>query len=123
MGADLAYLGTRFIASRESLAPEDFKTMVCGARASDIVYTPAISGISGNYLRPSIVAAGLDPERLEASERAELEYKVKAWRDVWSAGQGVGAINDVPTTAELCRRLAEEYRAAMRRAAADPFAR
>jgi nitronate monooxygenase len=123
MGADLAYLGTRFIATREALAPETFKAMIREARAADIVYTPAISGVSGNYLRQSILAAGLDPEALAAAEPPELGYKVKAWRDVWSAGQGVGAIDDAPPATELCRRLAEEYRAAMEAAAADPFDR
>jgi nitronate monooxygenase len=121
MGADLAYLGTRFIATREALVPDDYKAMIVASRAADIVYTPAISGIDANFLRPSIVAAGRDPEDRRPGAALDLEHEARAWRDVWSAGQGVGAIADVPGAAALCDRLAEEYRAAMRAAATDPF--
>ncbi|CAN5637509.1 nitronate monooxygenase family protein [soil metagenome] len=122
MGADLAYLGTRFIATREAMAPPAFKAMIVETRAADIVYTPAVSGINANFLRPSIVASGRDPDNLAPGGALDLASERKAWRDVWSAGQGVGAIRDEPPAAVLCARLAEEYRAAMRAAAADPFA-
>jgi nitronate monooxygenase len=112
LGADLAYLGTRFIATRESLAPDEFKQMILAARGADIVYTPAISGVHGNFMRQSLVAAGLDPDNLppkpEINTSSEGREK-RAWKHVWSAGQGVGSISDVPTTAALCVRLREEY--------------
>lgn len=116
MGADLAYVGTRFLATRESLASDEHRAMILRADASDIVYTPAISGVPGNFLRPSVLAAGLDPER----PRETLDFgtgDTKAWRDVWSAGQGVGSIDDVPSAYDLGLRLAEEYREALADAA------
>ncbi|EAR50923.1 2-nitropropane dioxygenase-like protein [Oceanicola granulosus HTCC2516] len=123
MGADMGYLGTRFIATREAMVPEAQKQMILAARARDILYTPAISGVAANFLRPSIEAAGLDPDHLPPAGRMNLEKEAKAWSRVWSAGQGVGGIDDVPSVAELCERLAAEYRAAMQAAAGDPFAR
>lgn len=117
MGADLAYLGTRFIATRESRAPEPYKRMLCEAGAGDIVYTPAVSGIPGNFLRQSLEAAGIDPAALRAASdiAAELQGgEIRAWRDIWSAGQGVAAIGDVPTVAELVARLEAEFEAARR---------
>lgn len=122
MGADLAYLGTRFIATREAAAPEGHKAMILAARAADILYTPAISGVAANFLRPSIAAAGLDPDALPDHATLDLNNEVKAWRTVWSAGQGVGTIDDVPTAADLCDRLLAEYREAMRGAVEDGFA-
>lgn len=121
MGADFAYLGTRFIATKESLAAEGFKEMITESTAADIVYTPAISGVSGNFLRPSIVAAGRDPDNLtvDANSALHLEGEAKVWKDIWSAGQGVGGIADIPTTAELCARLTAEYREALAKAAAE----
>ncbi len=112
MGADLAYLGTRFIATRESLAPDDYKQMIVRACAADILYTPAISGVHANFLKPSMVAAGLDPDNLPAHGKLDLSSEHRAWKAIWSAGHGVGTIDDVPGTAELCRRLAAEYDAA-----------
>ncbi len=121
MGADLAYLGSRFIATTESLAYPAFKDMVVAGNANDIVYTQAISGVLGNFLRPSIRAAGLDPDDLPEKtggfQTSELEpedprNEVKAWKTVWSAGQGIGSITDIPSTADLVRRLAAEYKAA-----------
>jgi nitronate monooxygenase len=111
MGADLAYLGTRFICTRESLAPDGFKEMILAAKAKDIVYTNAISGVHANFLRASIVAAGGDPENLppHSGMRVTAEGEAKAWKDIWSAGHGVGDIHDTPTTAELCNRLVREY--------------
>ncbi len=115
LGADLAYLGTRFIATRESLAPTAFKEMIVSATARDILYTPAISGVHGNFLRPSIIAAGGDPDHLPAHPgmRSGIEEEAKAWKDVWSAGHGVSDIQDIPTTAGLCARLRREYRDAL----------
>lgn len=121
MGADLAYLGTRFIATQESLAPDDYKKMVVGAVAKDIVYTSAISGVHANFLGPSLAANDLDPEALKKFEAQPnlkpIDDEVKAWKTVWSAGQGVGSIEDVPSVAELCARLIEEYRTAVGEAA------
>ncbi|MFC3124190.1 NAD(P)H-dependent flavin oxidoreductase [Pseudoroseomonas globiformis] len=113
LGADLAYIGTRFIATRESLASPDYKRMVLDARANDIVYTAAISGVKGNFLRQSLSAAGLNPERLAEQEALNLtEHEKRPWKNIWSAGQGVGAIDDLPGTEALCARLAAEYREA-----------
>lgn len=121
MGADLAYLGTRFICTRESLVKDANRQMILEASAADIVYTPAISGVPANYLKPSLAAAGLDPENLPTDKKMDMarhgDPEKRAWRDVWSAGQGAGAIDDVPTAAELCRRLTEEYQAALAGAA------
>lgn len=116
LGADLAYLGTRFLATRESLAPAEQKQMVVASMASDIVYTPAISGVDGNFLRESVRQAGLDPDGLPDGYNFGTG-DVKAWKQVWAAGQGVGGIDDVPAAAELCARLSEEYRAALAEAA------
>ncbi len=125
LGADLAYLGTRFIATRESAADDAYKQMLVTARAQDIVYTDKVSGIFGNFLRPSLERAGLqvdepgprkrvdmDLTRRAAEAEARADSEAKAWKHIWSAGQGVGAIHDVPTTAELVARLVAEYRAA-----------
>jgi len=119
LGADLAYMGTRFIATREAAASEDYKRMIVAAQARDIAYTPEFTGVNGNYLRPSIAAAGVDPDALalpgaSAAYRSRDKSGQTAWRDIWSAGQGVGAIDDVPPVAELVARLAEEYREARR---------
>ena len=121
MGADLAYVGTRFIATEESLAPPGFKEMITRSGAADIVYTPAISGVSGNFLRESIVAAGRDPDNLaiDANSALHLEGEAKAWKDVWSAGQGVGGIRDILPMAALCARLRQEYRDSLRTVAAE----
>ena len=118
MGADLAYMGTRFIATRECQASEDYKAMLVEARAADIVYTPAISGVNANFLRQSIAAAGLDPDNLPTKHGMDMSggSEARAWKNVWSAGQGVGSIDDVPTVAELARRLEEEYQEALARA-------
>lgn len=122
LGADLAYLGTRFIATRESMASPEQKQMVLDTRASDILYTPAISGVNANFMRPSIVAAGLDPDNLVSHGKLDMKNEARAWKTVWSAGQGVGSIADTPAAAELCERLVAEYREAMSGAARDPFA-
>jgi nitronate monooxygenase len=121
MGADLAYLGTRFLTTRESLAQDGFKRMVLDSTAADILYTPKISGVNANFLRPSIAAADLDPEALEG--RLDMEGEARVWRDIWTAGHGVGTIDDIPPVRDLCLRLRDEYDAALRRAAAEAAAR
>jgi nitronate monooxygenase len=115
MGADLAYLGTRFINTRESLAPSGFKEMILQSASKDILYTAAISGVHANFLRASIVAAGIDPDHLPSHGGLRLtgEEEARAWKDVWSAGQGVGDIDDIPGTADLCARLIREYEEAL----------
>ncbi|MGK7862927.1 NAD(P)H-dependent flavin oxidoreductase [Falsiroseomonas sp. E2-1-a4] len=115
MGADLAYIGTRFIASAEANAAESYKRMIVEGQAADILYTPFFTGIPGNYLKPSITAAGLDPEELPAVDKTSANFgttRVKPWKDVWGAGQGVGSITDAPPVAEIVARLRAEYAAA-----------
>lgn len=124
-GADLAYIGTRFIATAESIAPRGFKDMTVAARAEDIVHTPAISGVNANFLRPSIRAAGLDPDNLppfEGGGHRGSEERPKAWKNIWSAGQGVGGVDAVLPVADLAARLAREYSAAVEAMAKDRFA-
>ena len=115
MGADMVYMGTRFMATAESLAVERQRQMILDARAADIVYTPAVSGIPGNFLRASLAAAGKDPDNLtppDALNFGTQNSDVKAWRDLWAAGQGVGAIDDIPPVADLVVRLEQDYRGA-----------
>ncbi len=118
MGCDLAYIGTRFIATRESAAKPGYKQMIVDSKAGDIVYTPLFSGVHGSYLAGSIRNAGLDPDNLPINETAGLyrsrEERAKTWTDIWGAGQGVGNIDDVPSVAELVDRLEKEYRDARR---------
>lgn len=121
LGADLAYIGTRFIATKESLVDQDYKDMIVASRASDILYTPNISGVNANFMRQSIVAAGLDPERLPAHHELDMKNEAKAWKAIWSAGQGVGGIDDVPYARALCERLIQEYRDTLSIAAGDSF--
>lgn len=117
LGADLAYMGTRFIATKEANAPEAYKqALVEAAGGGDIVYTNLFTGVHGNYLRSSIEAAGLDPDNLPQSDKTKMNFgsggntKAKAWRDIWGSGQGVGQIADAPTVEELVTRLEAEYR-------------
>jgi nitronate monooxygenase len=118
LGADLAYLGTRFIATAEANAPDEYKKMLIASGPEDIVYTSLFSGVSGNYLKGSIARAGLDPENLPDADKAKMNFgsggntAVKAWRDIWSAGQSVSGIHDVETVAVLVERMAREYEAA-----------
>ncbi len=121
MGADFGYLGSRFIAVKESMVPDEQRAMMLDARAADIVYTPNISGVAANFMRPSLVQNGLDPDNLPAHGGMDMDNEARAWKTVWSAGQGVGSIRDVPSAAELCRRLAAEYREAMAAATRDRF--
>jgi nitronate monooxygenase len=112
MGADLAYMGTRFIAASEANAAQGYKDMLTRSAAADIVYTPYFTGIPGNYLKPSIVAAGLDPDALPMADKSQMNFgsgRVKPWRDVWGAGQGVGVIDGAPPVAEIVARLVCEY--------------
>ncbi|MCQ4312593.1 nitronate monooxygenase family protein [Pseudomonas stutzeri] len=119
LGADLAYMGTRFIATRESQASEDYKQMLLQAQAVDIIHTAAVSGVPASFLRQSLQQAGYDEARLQG--KGEMNYaaklkpvsdEAKAWKTVWSAGQGVGEIRDLPTAEELIARLDREYRTA-----------
>lgn len=119
MGADFAYMGTRFIASQEAHATEAYKRAIVEANASDIVYTDYFTGILGNYIKKSIENAGLDPNHLPAGDpgafaKLSQENKdggaSKAWKDIWGAGQGVGLIDNVPTVAQIVDTLEQEYR-------------
>jgi nitronate monooxygenase len=118
MGADLAYMGSAFIATKEANASEAYKRAIVEGHASDIVYTNLFTGVHGNYLRPSIVAAGLDPDNLPTSDPSKMSFgsggtsAAKAWKDIWGCGQGIGAIRDVPPVAEMVARLGREYAAA-----------
>lgn len=113
LGADFAYMGTRFINTTESRAPDAYKEMIDEAHAADIVYTPAISGIPANFMAQSLINNGLDPKSLPEKTKVdlgkELDHEVKAWKEVWSAGQGVGSIDDVLPTADLVARLKREF--------------
>ncbi|WP_312223448.1 NAD(P)H-dependent flavin oxidoreductase [Rhizobium rhizoryzae] len=123
MGADLAYLGTRFLVTKESMVSDDQKVMTRNAAAGDIIYTDAISGVNANFLRQSIVAAGLDPSNLVSHGPMDMANEAKAWKNVWSAGQGVASIDDIPSVSKLCSRLISEYEASMASACEDPFLR
>ena len=120
MGADFAYIGTRFIATREANAVAAYKQALVDAAAGDIVYTPYFTGVHGNYLKQSIVAAGLDPANLPARDKTAMDFGAaaadsngaKAWRDIWGAGQGVGAIDEILPAADVVARLQDEYRSA-----------
>lgn len=120
MGADFAYMGTRFIASAEANASEAYKQAIVDAGASDVLYTPFFTGIPGNYLKASIAAAGLDPANLPAPEAGASNFgttRVKPWKDIWGAGQGVGGIDNVRPTAEIIASLRQEYAQSQRRLA------
>jgi nitronate monooxygenase len=112
MGADLAYIGTRFIATEEGNAAQGYKEMIVEAAAADIVYTPFFTGVPGNYLKPSIAAQGLDPDDLPHADKSKMSFgsgTAKAWRDIWGSGQGVGLIDDAPSAATVIERLKTEY--------------
>lgn len=115
LGADLAYMGTRFIATQEAAAPDEYKTMIVAGSAADVVYTDAINGMSAMWLKASLRANGLELERMpKLTQRGtdHLPSEVKPWKTVWSAGQGIGLIDDIPSVAELVQRLQKEYVAA-----------
>ncbi len=112
LGAELCYMGTRFIATEESIAKEAYKQMVVDSDFSDLVISNALSGANAYYLRPSIVASGLDPDKLVGKGKMDLtghEKKVKAWKDVWSAGQGLGTVHKVEPVATIVEQLEKEY--------------
>lgn len=121
MGADFAYIGTRFIATQEANASDAYKQALVESAAEDIVYTNLFTGVHGNYLRSSIVNCGLDPDALPVADKTNMNFgsggntKSKAWRDIWGSGQGVADIHDVPTVAALVDRLEAEYHAARAR--------
>ena len=124
MGADFAYMGTRFIASQEAHASEQYKQAIVTAQAADIVYTDHFTGIHGNYIKQSIINAGLDPANLpdgdpqafaKLSQAGKDGSSAKAWKDIWGAGQGVGLIDGVPTVAQIMDQLESEYQAAKKR--------
>tara|TARA_R110002020_G_scaffold113406_3_gene260887 strand:- start:54 stop:1010 length:957 start_codon:yes stop_codon:yes gene_type:complete len=120
MGADMAYVGTPFIATEEARASEDYKQMIAGSQAADIVYSNYFTGIHGNYLKGSIVAAGMDPENLPVADPSKMDFDkattgTKAWKDIWGAGQGVGSVKAVVPVSELVDRLEREYIAARSR--------
>ena len=118
MGADLAYIGSAFIATKEANAAQGYKDMIVERGGEDIVYTNLFTGIHGNYLRPSIVNAGLDPDNLPEADPSKMNFAsggnqgAKAWRDIWGCGQGIGAVKDVLSAGDLVARLAAEYEAA-----------
>ncbi|TPQ40848.1 MULTISPECIES: NAD(P)H-dependent flavin oxidoreductase [Cupriavidus] len=117
-GADLAYIGSAFIATQEANAQDAYKQMIVDSSANDIVYSNLFTGVHGNYLRGSIERAGLDPQALPESDPSKMNFgsaSAKAWKDIWGAGQGVGAIKRVVPAAELVRRFTEEYALARRR--------
>ena len=124
MGADLAYFGTRFIATQEANAPSAYKEMIIDSAAADIVYTNLFTGVHGSYLKGSVVNAGLDPDDLPEGELRHMNFasgssNTKAWRDIWGAGQGVGTIDDIPSVADLVERMEAEYREATNRLCAS----
>src|ERR1700737_566716 len=120
LGADLAYMGTRFIATEEANADQAYKNALTAHAAQDIVYSNLSTGVHGNYLGPSIAAAGLDPENLPVADKSKMNFgsggnmKVKAWRDIWGSGQGIGQIVDARPGAELGERMKVEFADASR---------
>jgi nitronate monooxygenase len=127
MGADLAYIGSAFIATREANAPDAYKQMIVDSNAADIVYSNYFSGVHGNYLKPSITRAGFDADNLPQADPSKMNFantdgKVKAWRDIWSAGQGIGAVKEIVSVGQLVSRIKLEYNAALEKLAANQTA-
>lgn len=123
MGADFAYIGTRWLGTKESNVDQAYRDAILESSAADIVYTNLFTGVHGNYLKKSILAAGFDPDKLPEADKSKMNFgsggntKAKAWRDIWGAGQGVGLMDDVPSVAEMVERLKAEYATARRRLA------
>ena len=119
MGADLAYLGTRFIATQEANADQNYKDMLVASAADDIVYSSLFTGVLGNYLKPSIAAAGLDPDSLPSADKSKMNFgsggnmKSKAWKDIWGSGQGIGGIKQIESIENVVAALEKDYRAAI----------
>ena len=115
LGADLAYIGTRFIATKEANADQRYKDMLIESSASDIVYSSLFTGVNGNYLKPSIEKAGLDPDNLPGADKSKMNFgsggntKSKAWKDIWGSGQGIGSIKSDPSVQDLVNELTEQY--------------
>jgi nitronate monooxygenase len=117
MGADMAYIGSPFIATTEARASDAYKQAIVDAQASDIVYSNYFTGIHGNYMKASIIAAGMDPDNLPVADPSKMDFGAansgaKAWKDIWGAGQGVSAVKAVEPVSALVDRLASEYAAA-----------
>jgi nitronate monooxygenase len=118
MGADLAYVGSAFIATKEANAVQGYKDMIVESSGEDIVHSNLFTGVHGNYLRPSIERAGLDPDNLPQADPSKMNFgsggntEAKAWKDIWGCGQGIGVLNDIPSTADFVDRLAAEYETA-----------
>nr|ACN58901.1 dioxygenases related to 2-nitropropane dioxygenase [uncultured bacterium BLR18] len=121
MGADFAYIGSRWLATEEANVDDAYRQAILESSAADVVYTNLFTGVHGNYLKKSIEAAGLDPENLPVADKTKMDFgsgggnKAKAWRDIWGAGQGVGLMHDAPSVAEVAARLKAEYQAARER--------
>jgi nitronate monooxygenase len=121
MGADFAYIGSRWLATEEANVDDAYRQAILESSAADVVYTNLFTGVHGNYLKKSIEAAGLDPENLPMADKTKMDFgsgganKAKAWRDIWGAGQGVGLMHDTPSVAEVAARLQAEYQAARKR--------
>ncbi|MBP6404162.1 MAG: nitronate monooxygenase [Ramlibacter sp.] len=121
MGADFAYIGSAFIATHEARASDAYKQAIVDGNSDDIVYSSLFTGVHGNYLRPSIVAAGMDPDNLPEGDVKTMNFasgdgsKAKAWKDIWGCGQGIGAVTEVTSTADLVARLKREYEEAKAR--------
>ena len=118
MGADFAYVGTRFIASKEANAADEYKECIVQSGASDVVYSNYFSGVHGNYLKESVRRTGLDPDDLPVGDKSKMSFKdgrakAKAWKDIWGAGQGVAMIDDLPPAGEIVARMKAEYDAAL----------
>jgi nitronate monooxygenase len=119
MGADLAYIGSAFIATNEANADPRYKKMIVSGKAEDVVYSNLFTGVHGNYLKPSIAAAGMDPDNLPTSDPSAMNFgssrtKPKAWKEIWGCGQGIGVINGVVSAGDVVERLAREYEHAKR---------
>jgi nitronate monooxygenase len=121
IGADMAYIGTRFLATPEANVLDDYRQMIVASGSDDVVYTSLFTGVKGNYLKRSVAAAGLDPDQLPEADKSRMDFgsggnmKQKAWRDIWSAGQGVGNIHEILPTAEVVARMRREYEETRRR--------
>jgi len=121
MGADFAYIGSRWLATQESNVDAAYRTAIIDSAAGDVIYTNLFTGIHGNYLKSSIVNAGLDPDNLPQAEKSQMDFasgsggKIKAWRDIWGAGQGVGLIDNISSVTDVVQQLDSEYQAAKAR--------
>jgi nitronate monooxygenase len=121
LGADMAYIGTRFLATTEANVLDDYKQMIVDSSSDEVVYTSLFTGVKGNYLARSVAAMGMDPDRLPEADKTKMDFgsggnmEKKAWRDIWSGGQGIGNIHDVLPVREVVARMIEEYAAARRR--------